>query len=302
MNFTVLQTMGFAEEDLVKDGWTDISQRIRDRMIKLVQAGGTPGPDTLLRAYEDSDDEKMSEIRARVDTIVGDSRTAEALKPWYRQLCKRPCFHDEYLQSFNNPSTRLVDTDGKGVERIDETGVWVGGTHHPIDVLVIASGFEVGTTYTRRSGYDVAGRNGLMLSDKWSNGMRSLHGMHVHGFPNLFILGFSQAANQIANVPQNYVENGLAIADVIRRSEDSGAHRVEPTLEAEEQWIEFILGSVRALRGNPDCTPGYYNNEGKPMGDREQLNGAGHPGGPVAFFDHLEKWRTSGDFAGLAFG
>ena len=126
--------------------------------------------------------------------------------------------------------------------------------------------------------------------------------MHVHGFPNLFILGFSQAANQIANVPQNYVENGLAIADVIRRSEDSGAHLVEPTLEAEEQWIEFILGSVRALRGNPDCTPGYYNNEGKPMGDREQLNGAGHPGGPVAFFDHLEKWRNSGDFAGLAFG
>ena len=302
MNFTVLQTMGFAEEDLVKDGWTDISQRIRDRMITLVQAGGTPGPDTLLRAYEDSDDEKMSEIRARVDTIVGDSRTAEALKPWYRQLCKRPCFHDEYLQSFNNPNTRLVDTDGKGVERIDETGVWVGGTHHPIDVLVIASGFEVGTTYERRSGYDVAGRNGLMLSEKWADGMRSLHGMHVHGFPNLFILGFSQAANQIANVPQNYVENGLAIADVIRRSEDSGAHLVEPTLEAEEQWIEFILGSVRALRGNPDCTPGYYNNEGKPMGDREQLNGAGHPGGPVAFFDHLEKWRTSGDFAGLAFG
>ena len=122
-------------------------------------------------------------------------------KPWYRQLCKRPCFHDEYLQSFNNPNTRLVDTDGKGVERIDETGVWVGGTHHPIDVLVIASGFEVGTTYERRSGYDVAGRNGLMLSEKWADGMRSLHGMHVHGFPNLFILGFSQAANQIANVP-----------------------------------------------------------------------------------------------------
>ena len=131
--------------------------------------------------------------------------------------------------------------------------------------------------------------------------MRSLHGMHVHGFPNLFILGFSQAANQIANVPQNYVENGLAIADVIRRSEDSGAHRVEPTLEAEEQWIEFILGSVRALRGNPDCTPGYYNNEGQPISQSDMFNGSGHPGGPVAFFEFLDAWRQTGEFAGLLF-
>ncbi|MEY2711639.1 MAG: hypothetical protein RL487_1422, partial [Actinomycetota bacterium] len=152
MNFTTLQTMGFADEDLVMDGWTDISLRIRDRMIDIIKAGGEMGPETLLKAYEDSDDEKMSEIRDRVDSIVVDPAAAAALKPWYRQLCKRPCFHDEYLQSFNSPNTHLVDTDGKGVERIDETGVWVGGVHHPVDCLVIASGFEVGTAYTRRSG------------------------------------------------------------------------------------------------------------------------------------------------------
>lgn len=174
--------------------------------------------------------------------------------------------------------------------------------HHPVDVLVIASGFEVGTTYTRRSGYDVAGRDGLLLSGKWADGMRTLHGMHVHGFPNLFILGFAQAANQIANVPQNYVENSLAIADVISRAEETGAHLVEPSRQAEDEWVDFVLNSARVLRGNPDCTPGYYNNEGKPMGRREQLNGAGHPGGPVAFFDHLDQWRRSGEFAGLVFG
>ncbi|MFN5600623.1 MAG: flavin-containing monooxygenase, partial [Acidimicrobiaceae bacterium] len=151
MNFTTLQTMGFAEKDLVMDGWTDISLRIRDRVIEMVKAGSQVGPETLLRAYEESDDEKMSEIRARVDSIVHDQATADALKPWYRQLCKRPCFHDEYLQSFNNSNTHLIDTDGKGVERIDETGVWVNGVHYELDCLVIASGFEVGTPYTRRS-------------------------------------------------------------------------------------------------------------------------------------------------------
>ncbi len=301
MNFTILQTMGFAEDDLVKDGWTDISQRIRDRVIALIQTGEQPGPDTLLRAYEESDDEKMTEIRSRVDALVGDERTAEALKPWYRQLCKRPCFHDEYLQTFNRPTVHLVDTDGKGVERIDATGAWVGGVHHELDVLVIASGFEVGTSYTRRSGYDVVGRDGVTLSSYWDDGMRSLHGMHVHGFPNLHVLGFSQAANQIANVPQNYVENGLAIAAVIARAETTGATMVEATREAEDAWVEFITSSQRGLRGNPDCTPGYYNNEGRPMGRRELQNGSGHPGGPVAFFEHLEKWWQAGDFAGLEF-
>lgn len=300
-NFTVLQTLGFAEDDFVKDGWTDISIRIRNRMAQMVQAGAELVPSTLLQAYEESDDEKMSEIRSRVDSIVHDRRTAEALKPWYRQLCKRPCFHDEYLQSFNNPNTHLVDTDGKGVERIDEHGVWVAGEHFPLDCLVIASGFEVGTSYTRRSGFDIAGRNGAVLSEYWSRGMRSLHGIHVHGFPNFFVIGFTQGANQIANVPQNYVENGLAIADVVRYAESIGAARVEPTRTAEDDWLTFITSTQRGLRGNPDCTPGYYNNEGQPISQSDMFNGSGHPGGPVAFFEFLDAWRQTGEFAGLTF-
>ena len=301
MNFTVLQTLGFAEEDFVKDGWTDISIRIRDRMVELVKEGRTVGPETLLKAYEDSDDEKMEEVRRRVDALVGDANTAAALKPWYRQLCKRPCFHDEYLQSFNNSNTHLVDTDGQGVERIDETGVWVAGRHYPLDCLVIASGFEVGTSYTRRSGFDITGTNGVTLSDYWSDGMRSLHGIHVHGFPNLFVIGFSQGANQIANVPQNYVENGLAIADIIAHAEARGAQRTEPTQQAQDDWVHFITSTQRGLRGNPDCTPGYYNNEGKPISKSDMFNGSGHPDGPVAFFKYLDEWRLSGDFAGLRF-
>ena len=301
MNFTTLQTMGFAEVDLVKDGWTDISQRIRDRMIEIVANGGEVGPATLLKAYEDSDDEKMSEIRARVDAIVADAAAAEHLKPWYRQLCKRPCFHDEYLQSFNNPNTHLVDTDGKGVERIDATGAWVGGVHFELDCLVIASGFEVGTSYERRSGYDTVGRDGTTLSSRWRDGMQSLHGIHVHGFPNLFIVGVAQGANLISNIPHNYVWNSTAIAAVIAHAERNGFDEVEVTADAEADWIELITSSTRGLRGGDECTPGYYNNEGGGQGRRELLNGSGHPGGPVAYFEHIEQWRDSGEFAGLEF-
>jgi len=300
MNFATLQTGGFADEDLVMDGWTDISKRIRDRVVTLMTQG-VPGPEAMLRAYEDSDDEKMTEIRARVDAVVNDPAAAEGLKPWYRQLCKRPCFHDEYLQAYNEPGAHLIDTDGKGVERIDETGVWVNGAHYELDCIIFASGFEVGTTYARRAGYETIGRDGVSLSDYWAEGMRTKHGLHVHGFPNLFIVAPNQAANLISNVTQNYSETGRTMAAVIGHAEEIGAAQVDVTADAEQAWVDLLEGNTRGFMGNSECTPGYYNNEGGPVGRRERLNGSGYPDGAVAYFHYIAAWRTSGEFEGLAF-
>jgi cation diffusion facilitator CzcD-associated flavoprotein CzcO len=299
MNFTILQTGGFADEDLVQDGWTDISKRIRD---KVLASGEEFSREAFVKAYEDSDDEKMTEIRSRVDALVHDRDTAEALKPWYRQLCKRPCFHDEYLDAYNQPTTHLVDTDGKGVERIDETGVWANGEHYELDCLIYASGFEVGTEHARRTGFDPVGRHGERLSEHWAEGMRTLHGIHVHGFPNLFVVGLSQAANLISNVPHNYAEAGETIATVIAHALEAGASVVEVTQEAEDAWVERLeRGAVARLTQTPDCTPGYYNNEGQPTGRRGVLNSMAYPEGPVAYFRHIDAWRSSGDFDGLTF-
>ncbi len=301
-NFATLQTGGFADEDYVKDGWTDIAKRIRDRVItEMMQTGGELTPDVVAKAFSDSDDEKMTEIRARVDEIVQDPATAEALKPWYRQLCKRPCFHDEYLQAYNVPTCHLVDTDGQGVERIDETGVWVAGQHYEVDCLIFASGFEVGTDYARRSGYETVGRDGETLSQHWADGMQTMHGMHVHGFPNLFILGLTQAGNLISNITSNLNEAGISVGAVVAHALEVGAEQVEVTAEAERAWVDMLEGSNLAFLGNPECTPGYYNNEGKPIGRREKLNGAGYPGGPVAYFHFIDGWRRSGEFEGLEF-
>lgn len=300
-NFATLQTGGFADEDYVKDGWTDIAKRIRDRVVVEATAAGEMTPDLLAKAYSDSDDEKMEELRARVDSIVEDPATAEALKPWYRQLCKRPCFHDEYLQAYNVPTCHLVDTDGRGVERIDETGVWASGRHYELDCLVFASGFEVGTDYARRCGYETVGRDGVTLSDRWADGMVSMHGMHVHGFPNLFILGMTQAANLISNITSNLVEAGTSVAAIVAHACSTGADHVEVTAEAERAWVELLEGTGMSLLGNPDCTPGYYNNEGRPMGRRERLNTCGYPGGPVGFFTFIDAWRRAGTFDGLEF-
>ena len=297
-NFTANQTGGQADEDLVMDGWTDIARRVRTRVMALPHQDLTP--DKVLAAFEDSDFEKMEEIRARVDAIVQDPATAHDLKAWYRQLCKRPCFHDEYLQAFNRPNTRLVDTDGKGVERITENGVVVAGVEYEVDCIIYASGFEVGTEYTRRAGFDLTGRDGLKLSDYWGEGMRTLHGIHVSGFPNAFLVQPTQGANLISNVPHNLTEAGRTIAAIIRHALDSGFREVEVTEEAEDAWIDLLLSGPGSLIGSPDCTPGYYNNEGHDAGPARQLF-VGYPLGAMAYFRYIDEWRRSGEFAGLEF-
>ena len=244
-NFTANQGGGWAEEDLVQDGWTELSRRIRSRLMQLPEDARTP--QNMWAAFEDSDFEKMEEIRARCDAIVGDPETAEKLKAWYRQLCKRPCFHDEYLQAFNEPGAHLIDTDGQGVERITEKGVVAGGREYEVDCIIYASGFEVGTEYRRRAGFDLVGRGGLKLSEAWAEGMRSKHGIHVHGFPNAFFVQPTQGANLISNVPHNLTEAGQTIAAIVRHAQDEAAQRGRG-----HQGGRGRLGGAAAHRHGPD--------------------------------------------------
>src|SRR3954447_3594223 len=137
---------------------------------------------------------RRGQIRARGEEMVDGPATAEALKPWYRQFCKRPCYHDDYLKAFNRPNVTLVDTDGQGVERITRDAVVVAGEPYEVDCLVFATGFEVGTALTRRMGYDITGRDDVPLSQAWRDGVRTVHGFQTRGFPNLFFVGFIQTA------------------------------------------------------------------------------------------------------------
>ncbi|MEO1305826.1 MAG: NAD(P)/FAD-dependent oxidoreductase [Pseudomonadota bacterium] len=297
-NFVENQSQGFPQEDYVMDGWTEISRRIREKVQAMPPTEWTP--ESMLQAFEDADFEKMEEIRQRCETIVDDKATAESLKAWYHQLCKRPCFHDQYLQAFNEPSTRLVHTDGQGVERITETGLVANGKTYEVDCIVYASGFEVGSDYTERAGFDPVGRDGVALSEAWTDGMRTLHGVHVNGFPNAFIVQPSQAANLISNVPHNIVDHADTISAVVAHAEQNGFNAVEPSLAAQDAWVEMVLSGQGMLIGTTECTPGYYNNEGAGLTDknRHQL---GHPGGARAFFAHIAAWRDTGTFDGLNF-
>ena len=299
-NFNILVSGGDQEEDLVADGWTEIFRNLTGIAAKTAsrELGRRLTSREKGELMELLDFQKMNQIRSRAEAIVSDPATAEALKPWYRQFCKRPCFHDEYLPTFNRSNVTLVNTDGKGVERITEQGIVVDGTEYPVDCIVFATGFEVGTSYTRRAGYDIIGRNGLSLSDKWATGWRTLHGLQANSFPNCFFLGFTQTALAV-NVPHALNEQAKHVTHILTQARQRGATRIEATLEAEEMWLAEMQDKARiAERFYAECTPGYYNNEGK----LDVSNGffAGTYGaGPIKFFRILDEWRSSGQLEGV---
>lgn len=294
-NFMTLVSGGFADEDLVNDGWTEIIRNLGS-MVNF-KGMGRLSPAEIAEKMELADFQKMEQIRARAEADVADKDTAESLKPYYRQFCKRPCFNDEYLPSFNLPGVHLIDTDGVGVERFTETGLVANGQEFELDCVIFATGFEVGTDYTRRSGYDLIGRNGQSLKDKWADGIATLHGMQTSGFPNCFIISQAQSGFTVS-FPHAMNEQAKHIAYIIQQVAQSNAKVVEVTEEAEQEWVQEIIKMSRLSESfQAECTPGYYNNEGKP--NPKSVQNGSYGAGPVKFFNVIEGWREEGTLAGL---
>jgi len=289
-NFTNIVAGGQEDVDMVHDGWTDIINHI-GAMTGGENKHATP------EALQLAQLRKMEMTRRRVDSIVEDPETAEALKPYYNYFCKRPCFHDQYLQSFNRPNVTLVDTRGKGVERITERGPVVAGKEYPVDLLIYATGFDMNTGIEAETGITFIGPEGKTLTEHWKEGLRTLYGIQTRGFPNLFIMNLLQAG-----VSVNYVhiadEQTIQIAEIIARCLAEGVVTVQPTAEAEEEWVEEIRKAAEARAAAPDtCTPGSYNQEGRPT-EGTQLN-ASYAKGPMAYVELLEKWQADGSMPGL---
>jgi len=181
-------------EDLVMDGWTDL------KAYHALIGGPSRGIVPLEKIADDIsnshtiDVERMNRVRARVDELVKDKITADKLKAWYPTWCKRPTFHDDYLPAFNRPNVKLVDTHGKGVERITERGLVVNGQEYPTDLLILSTGYRGLSSGNGSPGHKanviVKGRDGKAMNDKWDRSIATLHGVISHDFPNFFFLWF----------------------------------------------------------------------------------------------------------------
>ena len=212
-----------------------------------------------IRKQENANIDHMMRIHKRIDEIVRDKKTADALKPWYMFMCKRPCFHDEYLPTFNRKNVHLVDTHGKGVTEINEKGPIFEGKQYELDLLIYATGFEVQKTGIYNK---ITGKGGLDLNDYYSDGIRTLLGIHSAGYPNLFIMGGYQASFQF-NLTDMLNTQGDHIAACIDYCRKNGYQAMDVTKDAEEWWVQEVISHRGKTTRNQECTPGYYNFEGE---------------------------------------
>ena len=193
-----------------------------------------------------------------------------------------------------------MDTQGQGVEAITAKGVIANGVEHELDCIIFATGFEVGTEYTRRAGYDLIGKGGLKLSEKWSEGIKTLHGLHTQGFPNLFVISNAQSGFTV-NFPHAMDEQAQHICYIVKECAAGNINTVEATAAAENAWVEEIIGMSRfSQEFLESCTPGYYNNEGQP--NPKSIQNGSYGAGPDAFFAKIKQWRDEGTMEGLDLG
>jgi len=300
--------MALGQPDLVCDFWTELGRNTAARVLALDDPASMT-PEQFMAIREEEDYKIMERLRRRVDAIVEDAATAEALKPYYRFLCKRPCSNDDYLAAFNRPNVTLVDvSSSKGVERATAKGLVANGAEYEVDCIVYASGFEITTEISRRYSIEtIEGRDGVSLFDHWRDGYTTLHGMTTRGFPNQFHTGFTQVGIS-ANIAANYELQGEHIAYIIAEALARGAATVEPIQQAQDEWCATVRDTaIDNSAFDAECTPGYYNNEGGGAGAAEGEGIRSHLGEPYApgfyaFEDLLRAWRDAGDLEGLVLG
>lgn len=296
-NFTKLLVGVAVEEDLVNDGWTELFKSLGELMDSTGTGHLTDAELKLLGEIVDYQHDNR--IRQRCEDIVKDPKTAEALKHWYRPWCKRPCFNDEYLPTFNRPNVTLVDTNGQGVERLTEKGVVVDGVEYELDCLIFATGFEVSrATYTHQAELEIIGRDGVKLGDHWARGMRTYHGLMSHGFPNLHHMGFTQTG-YTPNFTYQLDKQAQHLAALFTDVQARGYTVLEPTREAEEEYLALVTAPNAMTEYLANCTPGYYNAEGSAKADNDGFLQGHYPEGGLRFYEMLAEWRARGDYAGL---
>nr|B3FWS3.1 RecName: Full=FAD-binding monooxygenase hmp7; Short=FMO hmp7; AltName: Full=Hypothemycin biosynthesis cluster protein hpm7 [Hypomyces subiculosus]ACD39757.1 flavin-dependent monooxygenase [Hypomyces subiculosus]ACD39766.1 flavin-dependent monooxygenase [Hypomyces subiculosus] len=292
-NFNKIYTGEPIDTSIVSEEWLSATLQV----LFGTESDKPSDPAELEQLLARTDFQVMERIRRRVDETIKDPVTREQLKPWYATICKRPCFHDEYLECFNRPNVRLVDTDGKGVDRITEDSVVVDGKEHHVDALVFCTGFEYLSGVDRHGGFTVTGKDGVTLTERWTPGPSTYHGLYVHGFPNFFCLQTAQAGTN-PNFMYTATTGSTQIGHVIAECLKDGVREVQPTKQAEDDWVKMILeggrGMMHLMR---NCTPGYMNNDGNL--DEKTARRMFYPGGPTAWRKLLEAWREKGDFEGL---
>ena len=292
------EMFGPDEPDLVCDIWTEINRNLQAKFKE--EGNEQPGVEEFMARRQVMDFQVMERMRRRVEAIVEDKKTAEALKPYYYFMCKRPLSNNDYYPTFNRDNVELIDvSDTGGLERMTEKGFVADDVEYEVDCMIFASGFEVTSDLRRRWGIDVVeGRDKVSIYEHWAGGPKTLHGVMTHHFPNMFFLGYIQGGLN-SNTTLQFGMQGYHAAHIISETLKQGAKAVEPTKKGQDDYVrhfEDVALDLSHFLNN--CTPSYFNNEGESNAKWFLFRGYG-PGWD-AFQKLLRDWRDEGNMEGLA--
>lgn len=177
-------------------------------------------------------------VREKMRERIKDPKLCEQLIPSdYGFGTHRVPLESNFLEAFHRPNVEIVSVKNNPIARITPEGIQTAdGTVHAFDVIILATGFDAGTGALTR--IDIRGREGRSLKDDWGRDIRTTMGLQVHGYPNLFTtavpLAPSAALCNMTTCLQQQVE---WIADCIKYLRGKNLNVIEPTRDAEDQWV-----------------------------------------------------------------
>jgi cyclohexanone monooxygenase len=243
-----------------------VSEAEVEQAFETVWARGGLG---FLGAFSDlvldkaANDKAADFIRGKIHSIVKDPQTAARLSPPQVVGCKRLCVDTNYFATFNRDNVALVDLRETPIEAITPEGIRTSASSHPIDALVLATGFDAITGALNR--IDIRGRGGERLRDAWADGPRSYLGLSIAGFPNLFMIAGPGSPSVLTNMMVSIQHHVDWIAEAMTYLAKRQLATIEPSAEAQDAWVkevEMVANSTLF----PACNSWYVgaNIPGKP--------------------------------------
>ncbi len=231
-------------------------------------------------------------VRAKIREIVRAPETAAKLMPDHFVMTKRPVLDNGYFETFNRDNVTLVDLRGDPIERFTRTSVVTRTGEHPIDMLVLATGFDAISGSMLR--LNPKGRGGASLKERWNDRFHNYLGITIGGFPNLFMIHGPGSPGVFYNMPLGAERQMNWIGNFMRHLQEKGMGAVEPTSESEEAWANEVSGIANAtLFPRTDSWWTGANVEGKPRYFSAYLGGS-------IYYQRISD-VAAGDYEGFSF-
>ncbi len=206
----------------------------------------TPGFALLARNFpeiymdEAANRELSDYVAERIRGRVTDPETAEKLIPKDHGFgTQRLPLETRYFEAYNRENVQLVDLSETPIERITEQGIQTSATHHDLDLIVYATGFDAITGALDR--IDIRGSGGVALREKWREGPSTYYGLLTSGFPNLLMVAGPQSVSGSTNFPRA-IEGGVDwVTHFLEHVAARGATRFDVREDVEKEWVEEVV-------------------------------------------------------------